>query len=35
MAAHIIAEKNGLARREALIAAHRAASDYVSQEIGT
>ncbi|MDB6166951.1 MAG: kinase [Lacunisphaera sp.] len=35
MAAHIIAEKNGLARLEALVAAHKAASDYVSQEIGT
>lgn len=35
MAAHIIAERNGGTRAQALEAAHRAAADYVSQEIGS
>ncbi len=35
MAAHIVAERRGLARAEALAAALRAAADYVSGEIGS
>ena len=35
MAAHIIAERNGQNRAQALEAAHRAAADYVSREIGS
>lgn len=35
MAAHIVAERRGLAREAALAAALRAAADYVSGEIGT
>lgn len=35
MSAHIVAERNGASRAEALAAAHRAAGAYVSGEIGT
>jgi sugar/nucleoside kinase (ribokinase family) len=35
MAAHIVAERKGAARAEALAAAHGAAADYVSGEIGS
>jgi sugar/nucleoside kinase (ribokinase family) len=35
MAAHVVAERRGATRAQALAAALRAAADYVSGEIGT